>query len=70
MSTGTEITPTPETGQTPEQAEKLRRIAAEQGTLHTSNIEHLWGAGKELWADDAEFEAFLASIRAIREQKD
>jgi hypothetical protein len=70
MSTETETNPTPSAGQTPEQAEKLRRIAAVQGTLHTSNIEHLWGSGKELWADDVEFEAFLASIRAIREQKD
>jgi hypothetical protein len=64
------VTTKPVTKQTPEQADNLRRIAEEQGTLHTSNFEHLWGAGKELWADDAEFEAFLASIRAIREQKD
>jgi hypothetical protein len=70
MNSDTDTTPKPATGQTPEQAEKLRRIAEEQGTLHTSNLEHLLGAGKDLWADDAEFEAFLASIRAIREQKD
>jgi hypothetical protein len=62
--------PRPVTKQTPEQAEKLRRIAEEQGTLHTSNFEHLLGAGKDLWANDAEFEAFLALIRASREQKD
>lgn len=70
MNPDTDTTARPTTGQTPEQADNLRRIAEEQGTLHTSNIEHLWGAGKELWADDAAFEAFLASIRAIREQKD
>jgi hypothetical protein len=70
MSTETGAKPTPKTGQTPEQVENLRRIAEAQGTLHTSNLEHLWGAGKELWADDTEFEAFLASIHAIRKQKD
>ncbi|MFO0822891.1 MAG: hypothetical protein U0792_07195 [Gemmataceae bacterium] len=49
---------------------KLRAIAEKQGTLHTSNIEHLWGAGKDLWASDEEFESFIASNRAIRPQKD
>ncbi|HEV3383923.1 MAG TPA: hypothetical protein VG097_03865 [Gemmata sp.] len=68
MSTETGAKPTPKAGQTAEQADNLRRIATDQGTLHTSNVKHLWGAGKELWADDDEFDAFLASIRAIREQ--
>jgi hypothetical protein len=70
MTGGTEITPTPETGQSPEKVEKLRRIGGGLGTVHTSTIEHLWGAGKELWSDDAEFEAFLTSIHTIRVQKD
>jgi hypothetical protein len=63
------VTTKPVSKQTPAQADNIRRIAAEQGTLHTSNLEHLWGAAKDLWADDAEFEAYLDSIRTIREQK-
>jgi hypothetical protein len=70
MSTEIGAKPHASTGQTPQQAENLRRIAEAQGTLHTSNVEHLWGSGKELWVDDNEFEAFLATIRTIREQKD
>ena len=56
--------------QTPEQAARLRAIVERKGTLGNSSVEQLWGAGKDLWADDAEFEAFLESIREIRSQKD
>jgi hypothetical protein len=32
-------------------------------------FDHLLGAGKELWADDEEFERFLASVEATRAEE-
>jgi hypothetical protein len=32
------------------------------GPKKTSNMEHLLGAGEDLWADDAELDAFLKMI--------
>ena len=44
-------------------AAKLARIAAEQGTATTSNVEHLLGTGSDLWNSDAELDEFLELIR-------
>ena len=61
------ITPTPPAADIPE---PLRAKIAEQGVAETATYEHLLGAGKDLWADDAEFERFLETIRAIRDRRD
>jgi hypothetical protein len=70
MNTDAKPVPTPLPTQTPEQAARLRALAEKQGVTGTANVEHLWGAGKDLWASDEEFEAFLAAIREVRAQKD
>ncbi len=59
----------PSTGQTPEQFERLRRIAEQQGTLGTSRLENLEGAGQHLWESEEVFEQFLKLVREIRETK-
>lgn len=69
MNTDTTHTPTPATGQTPEQAERLRAIAEKQGTLGTSRVENLLGAGAGLWETDAQFEQFLEHLREIRHDR-
>lgn len=56
-------------GQTPEQYERLRRIAEQQGKLGTSRLENLEGAGQNLWESEEEFEQFLKLVREIREAK-
>lgn len=43
---------------------------AEQGVAQTATFEHLLGRGAELWLDDAEFDAFLHHLRAIRQEKE
>lgn len=60
------VTPPTRTGEP--SAELLRKIQ-EQGVAETATFERLLGAGKDLWADDAEFERFLASIKATRAEK-
>jgi hypothetical protein len=42
----------------------------EQGVADTATLEHLYGAGKDLWETDAEFEQFLETIRATRAQRE
>ena len=64
-----DVTGQPVPDQTPEQAERLRRIAEKQGTLSTSTFENLLGAGKDLWETDEEFEQFLQLLRQIRQAK-
>lgn len=44
----------------------LRAKIAGQGVAATAMFEHVFGAGRDLWADDAEFEQFLATVRALR----
>jgi hypothetical protein len=44
----------------------IEQLAAEQGVSIPQNIDHLLGAGADLWADDAEFDAFLDSLRESR----
>lgn len=65
-----DTTTQPATSQTPEQAEKLRRIAEKQGTLGKSTFENLLGTGKQLWDSDEEFEQFLKLLREIRQAKE
>ena len=45
------------------QAKTIEELAAEQGVPLVPNFDALFGAGKDLWADDAEFEAFLGNLR-------
>ena len=59
----------PATVPTSDQAEKLRAIAARQGTLGKSTYENLLGSGAQLWKSDEEFGQFLEHIRAIRQAK-
>jgi hypothetical protein len=48
---------------------KLEELIAEQGVAETATFERLLGGGVDLWDDDADFEAFLARMRAIRQEK-
>jgi hypothetical protein len=57
------VTPTPSAADI---AEPLQAKIAEQGVADTATYEHLLGAGKDLWADDAEFERFLTDLRRPR----
>ena len=45
---------------------KLEELAAEQGVKPIDNPQELMGPGSDLWADDAEFEEFLAWLRESR----
>jgi hypothetical protein len=58
---------TPET--TPAPATELLRKVREQGVAGSATFEHLLGAGKELWVDDAEFNRFLAAVEATRVER-
>lgn len=49
----------------PDAAERLRKMAEEQGTTHTSNYEATLGTGEHLWTDE-EFEDFLVWLRESR----
>lgn len=44
----------------------IEELAAEQGVSIPQDINTLLGAGEGLWANDAEFEAFLAILGEIR----
>ena len=54
--------------QTPEQAARLNAIAAKQGIIGPPDLDGIRATCKDLWATDAEFEAFLEAIREIRKQ--
>jgi hypothetical protein len=62
------VTPTPPPAAPPADdiPESLRALIAEQGVAETATYEHLLGAGKDWWADDAEFERFLTYLRGLR----
>jgi len=61
-----EITPA---SQTEALSAELQRKVRDQGIAQTAMFDHLLGAGKELWADDEEFERFLASVEATRAEE-
>jgi hypothetical protein len=63
------LTPIPAKNE-PAKQKSLEDLILEQGVAQTATFEHLLGRGAELWADDVEFEAFLASLQAIRREKD
>jgi hypothetical protein len=44
-------------------------MIAEQGVAGTATFEHLLGSGADLWAEDAEFDAFVQHLGAIRHEK-
>ena len=54
----------------PDVSEALRAKIDEQGVAATATFEHVLGAGRDLWADDAEFEHFLATVRALRDEQE
>ncbi len=56
--------------QTEDAAAKLRRLIAEQGVANTATAERLLGAGRDLFASDAEFEQFLATVKSTRAEKE
>lgn len=50
------------------QAKTLAELAALQGVSLTPDYGALMGAGKGLWADDAEFDAFVTDLSASRRE--
>jgi hypothetical protein len=46
----------------------LAEIMAEQGITGPQDLDALIGAGEDLWADDAEFEQFLAYVHQSRRE--
>ena len=51
-------------------AKNLEDQVAALGKTETSNFDNLIGSCEDLWADESEFDEFLANIRAIRQGKD
>jgi hypothetical protein len=45
--------------------QSLEQLAAEQGVTPINRLEDVWGKGAELWADDQDFEAFLAATKGV-----
>jgi hypothetical protein len=54
------------TGVGSERPRSLDELIAEQGVKPLERFEDLFGAGADLWSDEAEFEQFLESIRESR----
>jgi len=48
--------------------EKLRALIIEQGVAETANLEHIYGAGEDLWESDEGFEQFLKYIEQSRKE--
>jgi hypothetical protein len=48
--------------------EKLRAKIIEQGVAETANLEHIYGAGEDLWESEEEFEQFLNYIAQSRRE--
>lgn len=48
--------------------EKLRALIIKQGVAETANLEHIYGAGEDLWESDEEFEQFLKFIEQSRKE--
>jgi hypothetical protein len=53
-----------------EPRKSLEELIAEQGVVQTATYERLLGSAAELWQDDAEFQAFLDHVQAIRHEQD
>jgi hypothetical protein len=51
----------------PRRTKSLAELAAEQGVTRPQTFETLFGAGADLWDDDAAFEAFLEDLRQSRQ---
>jgi hypothetical protein len=47
----------------------LEQLAADQGVAPIGGLEEVWGKGAELWADDEDFEAFLAATEGMTLEK-
>jgi len=62
-----DATPTRESGAL-WQARTLAELSALQGVSLTPDYGALVGRAKELWADDAELDAFLADLRVSRRE--
>jgi hypothetical protein len=46
----------------------IEQLAAEQGVRPLENVDELFGAAANLWADDADFEEFMKGIAARRHE--
>lgn len=51
-------------------AKSLAELAAEQGIPQPQDFEALFGAGADLWDNEADFEAFLAALRESRQSRE
>ncbi len=54
--------PSPKPGEE-RRTKSLAELAALQGITRPQDFEALFGAGADLWNDDADFQAFLAALR-------
>lgn len=43
----------------------LEQLAADQRVAPVDSLEQVWGLGAGLWADDEDFEAFLAATNGM-----
>jgi len=60
-------TPIPTPSPTPDRRFRtLSELAAEQGVTRPQDFDALFGAGSDLWLDDADFEAYVANLRESR----
>jgi hypothetical protein len=48
----------------------LDALIEEQGVAKSATFENLLGKGRELWANDEEFDSFLERLDAVRNEKD
>jgi hypothetical protein len=46
----------------------IEELAAEQGVSLQGQLERIWGAGADLWANDKEFEEFVQGIYDRRKE--
>jgi hypothetical protein len=56
------LVPTPE-----RRTRSMAELAAEQGVIGPQDFDALFGAGADLWPNDADFEAYLVSLRESRQ---
>lgn len=54
----------------PDTPDTLRAKIEEQGVAATAAFEHVLGAGRDLWTDDADFERFLEAVRGFRDERE
>ena len=53
----------------PRPSRSIEDLIDEQGVRETATFENLFGIGRDLWADDAEFEEFLRFLQTSRGEK-